>query len=133
PGAGGIEVLGLTGSEVINYTALIFDESDREPYEDAILNLSELTSDLPISDTQAVDYISDTFKLAKAEAKSTLQLGSNIGFFDTESISSTENLIFYGNLFRREDARKISAVLSTLNAVQTQNLAEVNLRLNGAG
>ncbi|WP_206298908.1 hypothetical protein, partial [Pseudomonas viridiflava] len=116
-----------------NYTTLIFDESDRERYEDAILNLSELTSDLPISDTQAVDYISDTFKLAKAEAKSTLQLGSNIGFFDTESISSTENLIFNGNLFRREDARKISAVLSTLNTVQTQNLAEVNLRLNEAG
>ncbi|USW01359.1 hypothetical protein KUA23_00915 [Pseudomonas pergaminensis] len=133
PGAGGIEVLGLTGREVLSYTATIFDESDRETYEDAVISLSEATSDLPITNTLAIDYISDTFKLAKADAQSTLLLGSNIGFFDTESISPTEKLIFNGNLFRREDARKINAVLSTLSAVETQNVNEVNSRLNGAG
>jgi hypothetical protein len=132
-GTGGIEVLGLTGKEVLNFTATIFDESDRESYEDAVISLSETTSDLPITNTLAIDFISDTFKIPKTEAESTLQLGSNIGFFDTEAISATEKLIFNGNLFRREDARKINAVLSTLNAAETQNLNEVNARLNASG
>ncbi|MGB7645090.1 MAG: hypothetical protein WBM22_06525, partial [Pseudomonas fluorescens] len=132
-GSGGIEVLGLTGREVLNHTATIFDESDRENYEDAVIGLSEATSDFPITDTLAIDYISDTFKLPKADARSTLTLGSNIGFFDTESISPTEKLIFNGNLFRREDARKVNAVLSTINAVETQNLSEVNARLDNSG
>ena len=133
PGVGGIEVLGVTGKEVLKFTATIFEESERESFEDAVIELSEATSDFPITETLAVDFISDTFKLSKADAHSTLLVGSDIGFFDTESISSSEKLIFNGNLFRREDARKISAVLSTLNAVETQNLSDVNARLNDTG
>ncbi|MHB2082333.1 hypothetical protein [Pseudomonas asiatica] len=133
PGKGGIEVLGITGTEALSHTATIFEESDRESFEDAVIELSEATSDLPITGSLALEFISDKFSLTKADATSTLAVGSEIGFFDTEKISNTEELIFNGNLFRREDAKKVNAILSTLTATDTQNLNEVNTRLNSAG
>lgn len=133
PGAGAIEVLGITGTQTLNYTATIFEESNREPFEDAVIELSEVTSDFPVTDSLAVEFISDKFGLTTGDARSTLKVSSEIGFFDTEKISKTENLIFNGNLFRREDAIKVNAVLSTLTASDTQHLSEVNSRLNSSG
>ncbi len=133
PGKGGIEVLGITGTEALNKTATIFEESNREPFEDAVIELSEATSDFPVTESLAMEFISDKFGLTKNDARSTLTVSSEIGFFDTEKISASESLIFNGNLFRREDARKVNAVLSTLTATDTQNLNEVNSRLNASG
>ncbi|MDH1007568.1 hypothetical protein N5J43_01545 [Pseudomonas nicosulfuronedens] len=133
PGAGAIEVLGLSSSEVLNKTATIFDESEHDSYEDAVVTLSERSSDSPISDTLAIELISDLHHIPKTEALSTLQLGSNIGFFDSEQISSTEKLIFNGNLFRREDARKASTILNALSAQEAESLREVNEKLDSHG
>lgn len=133
PGAGGIEVLGLTGAQVLSSTATIFDESEHEAYEEAVISLSEISSDAPVTDKQAIEYISDTHKLAASEARSTLQLGSNIGFFDSEAISPTENLIFNGNLFRREDARKAGAILASLSQAEGLLLTEISSKLDAKG
>ncbi len=132
-GGGGIEVLGITGQAVLEHTSTIFDESEHQGYEDAIIEVSEIASESPITDKTASEFLSDTYKLTKFDAINTLQLGGQIGFFDSESISKTEKLIFNGNLFRRGEAKKVNAVLSSLTQLESQQLLELNSRLQSAG
>ena len=114
PGAGGIEVLGLTGRAVLESTTRIFNESSHEKHEEIVIEVSDAASESPITDKSAVESLSDEFKIPPQDVLDTLQLGCNIGFFDSEAISPTEKLLFNGNLFRREDARKVNGVLSNL-------------------
>jgi len=129
----GIEVLGLTGQAVLEHTSTIFDESDHEAYEDAVIDVSEIASESPVTDKIASEFLSDTYKMSVTEVDNTLQLGGSIGFFDSEKISSTEKLIFNGNLFRRDDAKKINAVLSSLKPGESLLLVELNEKLQSSG
>lgn len=133
PGSSAIEVIGLTGRGVLESTARIFDESTHEKHEEIVIKVSEAASENPLTDKSAVEELSDEFKLQSKEVLDTLQLGCNIGFFDSEAISPTERLLFNGNLFRREDARKINGVLSTLGTVEASKLNELNARLQASG
>lgn len=130
---GGVEVLGLTGQAILEHTSTIFDESDHEAYEDAVIDVSEIASESPVTDRIASEFLSDTYKLSTNEVNNTLQLGGSIGFFDSEKISSTEKLIFNGNLFRRDDAKKINAVLSSLKPEESRLLVELNSKLQASG
>lgn len=132
-GSEAIEVLGLTGHAVLEHTSTIFEESDREAHEDAVVEISEFASELPLTDKAATEYMSDTYKLPPSDAKATLQLATDIGFFDSESISTSEKLLFNGNLFKREDAKKVNAVLSTLKSAEASLLVELNGKLQAAG
>lgn len=133
PGKGAIEVLGLTGYGVLEHTARIFDESSHDAHEDAAIFVAELASENPVSDVHAAGLISDQFKIPISAAKDTLNVGTSIGFFDSEQVSSNEKLLFNGNLFRRDDARKIKAVLSTLKESEVRLLSEVNQNLQQKG
>ncbi len=132
-GSGGIEVLGLTGRSVLEKTATIFEESYHENYEDAVLDVSEMASELPITDKFASEYLSDIYKLPTKEAKGTILLGGKIGFFDSEKISPKENLIFNGNLFRRDEAKKVNAVLASIKPHESKLLTELNDKLQTSG
>lgn len=133
PGAGGIEVLGLTGQAVLESTARIFDESSHEKHEDIVIDVSDAASESPLTDKSAVEFLSDKFKILPKEVLDTLQLGCNIGFFDSENISTTEKLLFNGNLFKREDARKINGILSNLAPAEASKLNELNVKLQASG
>jgi len=133
PGAGGIEVLGLTGQAVLESTARIFDESSHEKHEEIVIEVSDAASENPLTDKSAVESLSDEFEMAATDVLGTLQLGCNIGFFDSEAISPTENLLFNGNLFRREDARKVNGVLGNLASAEVANLTELNAKLQTIG
>lgn len=133
PGTGAIEVLGLTGQGVLESTARIFNESSHEKHEEIVIKVSDAASENPLTDRSAVEALSDEFKLQNRDVLDTLQLGCNIGFFDSEAISSTEKLLFNGNLFRREDARKINGVLGTLGAAESSKLNELNAKLQASG
>lgn len=133
PGAGAVEVIGLTGRGVLQSTARIFDESSHEKHEEIVITVSDAASENPLTDVSAVEALSDEFKLPNKEILDTLQLGCNIGFFDSETISPTEKLLFNGNLFRREDARKINGVLSSLGAGEAATLNELNAKLQASG
>jgi hypothetical protein len=133
PGAGAIEVIGLTGQGVLESTARIFNESNHEKHEDIVIKVSDAASENPLTDKSAVEALSDEFKLQSKHVLDTLQLGCNIGFFDSEAISPTEKLLFNGNLFRREDARKINGVLSALSAGDASKLNELNAKLQATG
>jgi hypothetical protein len=132
-GADAIEVLGLTGHNVLEHAATIFDETEHDTHEDAVIAVSEIASESPLSDQSVAQYISDTYRLSSLEAKTTLELGSKIRFFDSESISPTEQLLFNGNLFRRQDAKKVNAILSALKQNEAQLLREINIKLQEAG
>lgn len=133
PGSGGIEILGITGHAMLEHTTTIFDESAHEAYEDAVIAISELASESPLTDIAASEFISDNYKLTRSEASNTLQLAGDIRFFDSESISSTEKLLFNGNLFRRDEAKKVNAVLSSLKQAESQLLVELNAKLQSSG
>lgn len=133
PGTGAIEVIGLTGQGVLESTARIFNESSHEIHEDIVIKVSEEASENPFTDMSAVEALSDEFRLQSKDVLDTLQLGCNIGFFDSETISSTEKLLFNGNLFRRKDARKINGVLSALGAAEASRLSELNAKLQASG
>lgn len=118
---------------MLEHTTTIFDESAHEAYEDAVIAVSELASESPLTDIAASEFISDNYKLTKSEANNTLQLAGDIRFFDSESISSTEKLLFNGNLFRRDEAKKVNAVLSSLKQAESQLLVELNAKLQSSG
>lgn len=133
PGAGAIEVLGLTGQAVLESTTRIFNESSHEKHEEIVIQVSDAASESPITDRSAVESLSDEFKISPQEVLDTLQLGCNIGFFDSEAISPTEKLLFNGNLFRREDARKVNGILSNLAPAEASLLTELNEKLQAIG
>jgi hypothetical protein len=133
PGTGGIEVIGLTGQVVLEATARIFDESSHDNHEEIVIVVSDSASENPLTDKSIVEALSDEFKVQSKDVLNTLQLGCNIGFFDSEAISPTEKLLFNGNLFRREDARKINSVLGTLGTSEALALNELNAKLQASG
>ncbi|HHN2310211.1 TPA: hypothetical protein ACRML6_006561 [Pseudomonas aeruginosa] len=133
PGNGGVEVLGLTGHSVLEHTSRIFDESSHEAHEEAVIFVSEIASETPTTDKAIAEVVSDHLKLSRKEVGDTLDLATNIGFFDSEPISAQEKLLFNGNLFRRDDARKVNAILSTLKAPEAALLTEVNQKLQETG
>lgn len=133
PGINGVDVLGLTGHSVLEHTARIFEESPHEAHEDAVIVVSEIASENPTTDKAATEFLSDKFKLSGQAVKDTLNLAGTIGFFDFEPISDKEKLLFNGNLFRRDDARKINGVLSSLKPGEGNLLREVNSKLQQTG
>lgn len=132
-GTGAVEVLGITTASVLEHTSTIFDEAEHEKYEDAVLDVSDAASEAPLTDRQAIARISDEFQLPSANAASVVQLASGIGFFDSEPVSDRESLLFNGNLFRRDEAKKINAILASLKPGEASELREVNERLQTAG
>ncbi|MFO1368904.1 MAG: hypothetical protein U1F46_07910 [Marinagarivorans sp.] len=132
-GNGALEVLGLTGHKILEYTAQIFDEGVTEKHEIAVIHASEIASENPTSDKIISEFLSDEFKLSSPQVKETLDLAGNIGFFDFEFISQNEKLLFNGNLFRRDDARKVNAILSSMTTTEATALNEANLKLTEAG
>ncbi len=133
PGDGGVDVLGLTGHSVLEHTARIFDESEHEVHEEVVILVSEISSENPTTETEATEFLSDQFKLSRQAVKDTLNLASNIRFFDSEPISDKEKLLFNGNLFRRDDARKINGVLSSIKPGESKALGEVTAKLQETG
>ncbi|HHM6356880.1 MULTISPECIES: hypothetical protein [Pseudomonas] len=133
PGNGGVEVLGLTGHSVLEHTSRIFDESSHEAHEEAVIFVSEIASETPTTDKAITEVVSDQLKLSRKQVGDTLNLATNIGFFDSEPISAQEKLLFNGNLFRRDEARKVNAILSTLKSPEAVLLTEVNQKLQETG
>ncbi len=132
-GKTGVEVLGLTGHAVLDHTASIFDESNPDGHEGAVIDVSEIASESPITEKQATQFISDTYALTSSNSQSTIELATSIGFFDSESISKDDKLLFNGNLFRRDQAKKVNGILASLKPAESKALLELNEKLKEAG
>ena len=129
----GVEILGLTGHSILEQVSRIYDESNHETHEDAVIIASDLASEYPKTDKDISEYLSDSLKLDSEQVRNTLDVSCQIGFFDSEPISNKERLLFNGNLFRRENATKINAVLSSLSQQESRLMIEANQKLDETG
>ena len=120
----GIAVLGLTTSQTLEYTATIFEESNPTPSERAALDLAELSSEQPVRAADVNERLSDLFRIPSKETSELLEQYSQIGFVDIDDLRG-QALYFNGNLFRKENARKINGVLSTLSTSQAGSVNEL--------
>lgn len=125
-GSDAVEVLGISTHSILDHTATIFADGSPAPEEQAVISISETVSDSPMLETDLLQLAGDTFKLKSAEATELVAKGEGIGFFDAEKNSRGERLVFNGNLFRTEEIQKISAVMQTLDAGDTQRFCELN-------
>jgi hypothetical protein len=132
-GVDAVEVLGLSTPSVLDHTATIFAESSPEPMEQAVISISEIVSESPVLETDLLLIAGDTFKLDSAEAGELFEKGRDIGFFDAESNSRGERLVFNGNLFRSKEINKINKVMQSLTTAEVQQFCDVNGILKGQG
>ncbi|MGJ8672397.1 hypothetical protein [Rubritalea sp.] len=132
-GNGGIETLGLSGHLVLEKTAAIFEESEKTAHEQAVIDVSESASDLPLIESECCEAISDYYKLTSQDCSGLFEVAEDIGFFDSEQISNEGKLIFNGNLFKKGEAHKLASVVSSLNSEEQGRLIECNEKLNSSG
>ena len=124
-----ISVLGTTTSATLGHTADIFDSSEPSSCEIASLELAEMASQFPVTNSLAAEKLSDTYKLGNDDVLQILEDAESIGFVDAESVGRSEKLLFNGNLFRRDQANKIKAVLDSLTAAENARITEITNQL----
>ena len=124
-----ISVLGSTTSATLGHTADIFDSSEPSNCEIASLELAEMTSQFPVSDSLAAEKLSDTYRLGHNDVFQILEDAETIGFVDAEIVGSGEKLLFNGNLFRRNEANKIKAVLDSLSVAEQARITDITNQL----
>lgn len=120
-----VAVLGVTTSSTLQHTTDIFDSLTPNTQENVAVELAERASVAPVSETEAVEELSDLYRLAKTDINQVLFDAEQIGFVDVEKLGKDEKLLFNGNLFRRETASKIKAVLDSLSANDQAKLNEL--------
>lgn len=130
--SGAVSVLGVTGTSALTHATDLFEDNDPQSIERAAITLAELSSQAPISAEGAIDLISDTHKLTKADASDFVQQASQIGFVDAEG-EGADRLLFNGNLFRRDIASKTMKVLSSLNSAEQAKLSEFDAKVKANG
>lgn len=121
-----ISVLGVTTTSALQHTTDIFDSLSPSPKENAAIDLAEKASIKPINEKEACEEIGDQFHLPSGDVDSIIFDAEQIGFVDVEKIDKTQKLFFNGNLFRREETKKIRAVLDSLSGIEQRALIEVN-------
>jgi hypothetical protein len=125
-GTDAVEVLGLNTHSVLSHTTTIFRECSPASEEQAVIDIAETVSESPVSENELIQFASDTFKLKGSDAKDLMIKSEGIGFFDVESNSRGERLVFNGNLFRTDNILKISTVMNTLGTSEAEKLRELN-------
>ncbi|QKL91144.1 hypothetical protein HI802_02970 [Ralstonia solanacearum] len=128
----GVSVLGVTTQSTLLHTAKIFEAIQPTDAERASLAIAESASEAPLSINEAME-VGDRFRLPSALAKRTIDESCDIGFVDVESLPGGEQLLFNGNLFRRDDPVKIKRVLDSLSHGDRQLLSETTAHLQQRG
>jgi hypothetical protein len=124
--SGSISVLGVTMAATLGHTADIFTSLQPNSQENAAIEIAEITSLSPVKSTDLFEEISDKYKLDSNQTNQLLDDSEKIGFLDVEKLNENEKLLFNGNLFRRDTAKKMSDVIGTLSASEQEKLLEVS-------
>jgi len=131
-GETGITVLGLTTAQTLEHTSTIFEESSPGDCEKAAIDVAEKSSDLPVVKKYAAEYVADTYHISRTDTEEILRQCEQIGFFDAEDVSGNQ-FYFNGNLFRRDDIAKTSAILSSLSPDDERHVVELSNQLKASG
>ncbi len=125
----GVGVLGVTTVTTLQHTSNIFESLAPNNVENSVIELAEIASEKPIESTILSEKISDLYQLSNSEMSGVLSDSEQIGFVDVENISKNEKILFNGNLFRRDSAEKIKAVLDSLTQIEQNSLNELSATL----
>jgi hypothetical protein len=129
----GIDILGLTTPAVLEHTSSLFASLGPTPIETASLELAEVCSQSPTGAEDLKQYLGDTFSIGTKETQSLLQKAERFGFTDAEEIDKGRRIYFNGNLFRGNDMRKVSAVMSSLSSDDEVRVRRVDELLRSSG
>lgn len=121
-----IAVLGVTTSSALQHTSDIFDSLQPNSQENAVIDLAEQASLEPVKLSEISENLADTYKLDNYAIEQLMFDSEQIGFVDVENLDGTDKLLFNGNLFRRETARKVKFILDSLSSYEQSKLVEVN-------
>ncbi len=130
--SGDVSVLGISGSTALTHAADLFEDNDPQPIERAAIDLAEAASEVPVTFAGAAEFLGDTHKLKTADANDFVKQATQIGFVDSEGQGADE-LLFNGNLFRRDTVAKTQRVLNSLNSAEQLKLNEFDARLKISG
>lgn len=133
PGSSEVYILGLTTATTLEHTTSIFYDSNPEQHEVAVIDLSEKTSELPLEENSVKEYIGDTYKIDSSYVNNLLRGSEQIGFVDVESVDNSRKIIFNGNLFRRNEIKKINAICSSISESKIRNIRELDETLRSQG
>lgn len=125
-GDSGIEILGLTTSSTLEHTSKIFENQNPEKTELASILLSEKISDSPYEKQDILTQVADEYQIDKATLHDFEINIEEMGLVDVEKIDNAHTLYFNGNLFKREETKKIQNVLSTLTVEEQGKLVAFN-------
>jgi hypothetical protein len=127
-----VSVLGLTTGTTLEHTATIFQEIEPLKHEKASIDIAERSSLLPIIGQEAQEYLADTYKITSQDTNDLLRQYNEIGFVDSELIGK-ESIYFNGNLFRKDEIRKINGILSSLTGLENTKAIELSTLLDQQG
>ena len=127
-----VNVLGITTRGALGHAASIFSDSKPSVIEEASIGLAEKTSNTPLPQRTAAEYISDTYKIPTKDTVDFISRSKSIGFVDSEG-QEDDCLIFNGNLFRRDSVLKMHNVLSSLSSNEQIKMNEFKDILNTKG
>lgn len=114
-GTHGIEVLGVTTESCLSHTYDLFSNMNPTSVERAALELCEIASDKPQIQKEMEEKLSDEYSLSNEETDILVKSSIEIGFVDKEYIDGEKDLLFNGNIFRRDEVKKVLKVLSSLS------------------
>jgi hypothetical protein len=130
---GSIAVLGATTQAVLEATCDIFDEQNPSSDERAVIDLSERVSGKPVRRSEAEEYISDTHKIASADATSLVDLSKKTALIDEEDQGGA-GILFNSHTFRDgQYAQKAHRALENLKSDEQARLTEVHDKLTRQG
>jgi hypothetical protein len=132
-GTDAVEVLGVTSRAVLEHTASIFDGLEPSANDLAALELAERASATPLEADHATELLSDTFRLPANESTELLAQAAEIGFVDSEKVDDSRTLYFNGNVFRRDTAAKMHAVMASLSGDDLRKVSEIEAALRQRG
>jgi hypothetical protein len=129
---GDVEVIGVATSGVLTHTTTIYTSLQPTEAERAVITLAETVSAEPIGAKRAAEFLGDVHRLAAEEVQDVLKSSEEIGFTDAEAIGN-EKIYFNGHIFRRDGARKMQGVMSTLTGQDEARIREVDEKLKASG
>ncbi len=129
---GDISVLGITTSNILTHTSDIFNNTTKDNFQKAALELTNFSSDKPLKEDFLKEYIGDTYKLSQKENIRLFKQAEDIRLIDYEEFDS-EKIYFNGNLFKLDSIQKTSKVLSSLSSTDSTKVIELDSLLNKNG
>jgi hypothetical protein len=118
-----VSVLGVTTRGSLVHAADMYHDAEPTSYEQASISLAEIASEAPVRRMEISEVIGDKHHLTTAQVSDFLNRAEEIGFVDKEG-EGDDQLLFNGNLFRRESIVKTQKVLASLTEADQKLVQE---------